>query len=94
MSFWASNVGMIAMTLAFAVAGVTQVYLERRAGMDFVTVQQEIEIHFVGLIFAATLFTAGIGAFIVTFIRYGLPVVEPRPQPIAPEYEGETIAAE
>ena len=93
-AFWASNVGMIAMTLAFAVAGVTQVYLERKAGMDFVTVQKEIEVHFIGLIFAATLFTAGIGAFVVTFIRYGLPVAEPRPHPIAPEYEGESVAAE
>ncbi|MDP3233310.1 MAG: cbb3-type cytochrome c oxidase subunit I, partial [Myxococcales bacterium] len=72
-AFWTSNVGMTAMTLAFAVAGVTQVVLERRAGMDFLTVQKEIEVHFWGLILAASLFTAGIIAFVYDFIRYGLP---------------------
>jgi nitric oxide reductase subunit B len=52
---------MIFMTLAFAVAGVTQVYLERRVGMDFLVVQRELEVHFIGLILAASLFTLGIG---------------------------------
>jgi nitric oxide reductase subunit B len=87
-AFWASNIGMVAMTLAFAVAGVTQVYLERRVGMDFVTVQKEIEIHFVGLILAASLFTLGIGAFIINFIRYGLPVAEPHVERSERIYEG------
>ncbi len=75
-AFWTSNVGMIAMTLAFAVAGVTQVYLERRVGMDFLAVQREIEVHFVGLILAASLFTLGIAAFIYNFIKHGMPVGE------------------
>jgi nitric oxide reductase subunit B len=74
LAFWISNVGMIAMTLAFAVAGVTQVYLERRIGMDFVTVQKEIEVHFYGLILAAMLFTSGIALFVWNFVSYGLPV--------------------
>ncbi len=73
-AFWASNVGMIAMTLAFAVAGVTQVTLERRVGMEFLQVQQEIEMHFWGLIMAATLFGSGIVAFIYNFVRHGMPV--------------------
>ncbi len=73
-AFWASNIGMIAMVLAFATAGVTQVYLERKVGMDFVTVQKEIEVHFFGLILAACLFTLGIGCFVFDFIRYGRPV--------------------
>jgi hypothetical protein len=30
-AFWTSNIGMIAMTLAFAVAGISQVVLERRS---------------------------------------------------------------
>jgi nitric oxide reductase subunit B len=72
-AFYASNIGMVAMTLAFAVAGVAQVYLERKMGMDFITVQKEIEVHFVGLILAASLFTLGIGAFIVNFVRHGAP---------------------
>ncbi len=76
-AFWTSNIGVIAMTLAFGVAGITQVYLERKLGMDFLAVQKEIEVHFIGLILAATLFTAGMTAFIVNFIRYGLPSKEP-----------------
>lgn len=74
-AFWTSNIGMIAMTLAFGVAGVTQVYLERKVGMDFLAVQKEIEVHFWGLILAASLFTLGITAFIFNFVRYGTPVV-------------------
>jgi nitric oxide reductase subunit B len=73
-SFWTSNIGMVAMTIAFGVAGVSQVVLERRMGLDFLTVQKEIEPHFLGLVLAATLFTVGIGAFIYNFIRYGTPV--------------------
>ena len=45
-AFWLSNIGMVAMTGAFAVAGVTQVYLERRVGMDFLEVQKAVQVHF------------------------------------------------
>jgi len=73
-AFWASNIGMVAMTVAFGVAGVAQVYLERRVGMDFIAVQEEIEVHFIGLILAASLFTSGIIAYVWTFVRHGWPV--------------------
>jgi nitric oxide reductase subunit B len=59
-AFWTSNIGMIAMTSRFAVAGITQVYLERRVGMDFLDVQKEIEVHFWGLILAASSSPLGI----------------------------------
>jgi len=72
-AYWTSNIGMVAMTLAFAVAGISQVYLERKMGMDFLAVQEEISIHFFGLVLAAFLFTLGIAAFIINFIRYGFP---------------------
>ena len=72
-AFWTSNIGMVAMTLAFGVAGVTQVVLERRIGMDFLSVQKEIEVHFIGLILAASLFTVGVIAFIWVFVRSGMP---------------------
>lgn len=78
-AFWTSNIGMIAMTLAFAVAGVTQVVLERRLGMEFLDVQREIEVHFIGLLMAASLFTLGIGAYVWNFIRHGLPKGELEP---------------
>ena len=75
-AFWTSNIGMTGMTGALAVAGVTQVALERRLGLDFLAVQKEIEMHFIGMLLAAALFTVGIGMFIVTFIRHGLPTDE------------------
>ncbi|MBL8615403.1 MAG: cbb3-type cytochrome c oxidase subunit I [Deltaproteobacteria bacterium] len=84
-AFWISNSGMLAMTGAFAVAGITQVYLERRVGMDFLAVQQAIEVHFGGLVLAASLFTIGISLYIWDFIGYGLPHPEAlAPQPEAP----------
>ncbi|MFN8370710.1 MAG: cbb3-type cytochrome c oxidase subunit I, partial [Bacteriovoracaceae bacterium] len=72
-AFWSSNIGMVAMTVAFGVAGVAQVYLERKIGLDFLTVQKEIEVHFIGLALAATLFTTGVLAFIWNFIKFGTP---------------------
>jgi nitric oxide reductase subunit B len=72
-SFWVSNIGMVAMTGAFAVAGITQVNLERRLGLDFLAVQTEVEMHFLGLILAAGLFTIGILLFVLNFIRFGRP---------------------
>ena len=76
MAFWLSNIGMIGMTVAFGVAGVVQVYLERKMKMDFMAVQKEISIHFVVLILCATMFTIGIGLFIYDFIKHGRPTDE------------------
>ncbi len=91
LAFWTSNIGMMSMTLALAVAGVAQVVLERRAGMEFLDVQREVEVHFWGLILAASLFSVGITAYIWNFIRHGMPKGElteggdtsnePRPAP-------------
>jgi nitric oxide reductase subunit B len=72
-AFWASNIGMVCMTVAMGIAGVAQVVLERRMGMDFLTTQTEIEPHFIGMLLAATLFTSGILAYIYIFIKCGLP---------------------
>jgi nitric oxide reductase subunit B len=72
-AYWCSNIGMVAMTGAFAVAGISQVVLERRMGLDFLRVQEEIQIHFFGLILAACLFTIGIVAFTVNFFGHGTP---------------------
>lgn len=72
-AFWLSNIGMIGMTTAFATAGVTQVYLERKVGMDFIDVQQEMQVHFLILIGAASLFTLGIILFCINFFKYGMP---------------------
>ena len=47
--------------------------LERRMGLDFLTVQKEIEVHFIGMLLAACLFLIGILCFLWNFWRYGLP---------------------
>ncbi|TGK00983.1 nitric-oxide reductase large subunit [Leptospira semungkisensis] len=75
-AFWASNIGMLGMTGAFAVAGIAQVYLERKFGLDFLVVQKEIQVHFLGLVLAALVFTSGIVAFIWNFIKFGTPTDE------------------
>lgn len=72
-AFWASNIGMVSMTVAFGVAGVAQVVLERRMGMDFLATQTEIQPHFIGLLLAATLFTTGILSYVWVFMKAGLP---------------------
>ena len=72
-AFWISNIGMIGMTGAFAVAGIAQVYMERKVGMDFLAVQEAVEVHFAGVVLAACLLTLGVILFIVNFIQYGLP---------------------
>lgn len=76
LAFWLANIGMVGMTGAFAVAGIAQVYLERKMGLDFLMVQKELQVHFLGLVLAASLFTVGIILFIWNFIRFGLPSPE------------------
>lgn len=73
LAFWLSNIGMIGMTMAFGVAGVAQVYLERKVGLEFGAVQQEIEVHFLVLVLLATMFATGVILYIWEFIRYGKP---------------------
>ncbi|MDZ4666702.1 MAG: cbb3-type cytochrome c oxidase subunit I [bacterium] len=73
LAFWLSNIGMVGMTVAFGVAGVAQVYLERKMGLDFGDVQKEIQVHFAILVTCATLFTSGIVCYIIEFIKYGQP---------------------
>ncbi|MDD2982089.1 MAG: cbb3-type cytochrome c oxidase subunit I [Crocinitomicaceae bacterium] len=73
LAFWLANIGMLGMTVAFGVAGVIQVYMERRLKMEFMEVQNETKVHFVVLILCATIFTIGIGLYIYEFIKYGRP---------------------
>lgn len=73
LAFWLSNIGMLGMTVAFGVAGVAQVYLERKVGIEFGLVQKEIQVHFFILICCATLFTTGITLYMYEFIKYGRP---------------------
>ncbi len=75
-AFWLSNIGMLGMTVAFGVAGVAQVYLERKVGIEFGEVQKEIQVHFFILVCCATMFTSGIIMFIYEFVKHGRPTDE------------------
>ena len=75
-AFWLSNIGMVGMVSAFAAAGVTQVYLERKVGMDFIDAQIAMQVHFYILIAAATVFTIGILLYVANFFKYGMPTDE------------------
>src|SRR5690606_34400357 len=76
LAFWLSNVGMLGMVTAMGVAGVVQVYLERRLQMEFMVVQEEVKIHFVVMLLCATLFAVGIGIYVYEFVKYGRPTDE------------------
>ncbi|PKP13565.1 MAG: nitric-oxide reductase large subunit [Bacteroidetes bacterium HGW-Bacteroidetes-3] len=76
MAFWLANIGMLGMTVAFGVAGVAQVYLERKFKMDFMLVQKEIAIHFVVLVLCASIFATGIVLYIIDFYKHGRPTDE------------------
>jgi nitric oxide reductase subunit B len=75
-AFWLSNIGMIGMTVAFGVAGVAQVYLERIMGVDFMETQKEIQPHFFVLVLCATGFSTGVILYIINFFQYGKPTDE------------------
>ncbi|MGB3199226.1 MAG: cbb3-type cytochrome c oxidase subunit I, partial [Saprospiraceae bacterium] len=79
-AFWTANIGMIGMTTALAAAGVAQVYLERRMGMEFMDAQNEISVHFLIMLASASLFAFGIVLYIIDFFKYGRPVDTPSQQ--------------
>ncbi len=72
-AFWASNIGIVGMTISFGLAGIVQVYLERMLDLDFFVVREELKLYFGCLIFMASIFISGIAAFIYMFISAGLP---------------------
>jgi len=81
LAFWTSNIGMLGMMIAFGVAGVVQVYMERILKLEsspgakdyFMYAQSETVVHFWVLIIMATLFTVGIILYMWEFIKHGKP---------------------
>jgi nitric oxide reductase subunit B len=69
-AFWMQTVGMFGMTMAFAAAGIVQTYLERIMGLGFLETQLKIQVHFLMVIGAGTIFTVGVGLFLWDFFRY------------------------
>lgn len=76
LAFWLSNIGMLGMITAMGVAGVVQVYLERKLKMEFMEVQNEVMVHFAVMLVCASMFATGIGMYIYEFIKYGRPTDE------------------
>lgn len=62
-SFWLQLSGMTGMTMAFAAAGLGQVYLERIMGVGYLDTQLKLHVHFQMLIAAACVFAAGVLLF-------------------------------
>ncbi|HEY0845218.1 MAG TPA: cbb3-type cytochrome c oxidase subunit I, partial [Noviherbaspirillum sp.] len=69
-AFWLQLAGMFGMTLSFATAGIAQVYLERILGLGFLETQLKIQVHFLMLLAAGSMFAAGALLFIWDFFRY------------------------
>ncbi|HEU4487059.1 MAG TPA: cbb3-type cytochrome c oxidase subunit I [Povalibacter sp.] len=69
-AFWLQLAGMFGMTLSFATAGIGQVYLERVLGLGYLDTQLKIQVHFLMLIAAASIFMVGAGLFIWNFFRH------------------------
>jgi nitric oxide reductase subunit B len=58
---------MFGMTMAFAAAGIGQVYLERILGFGYLETQAKIRVHFLMLVGTGILFTAGVVLFLWDF---------------------------
>jgi nitric oxide reductase subunit B len=72
-AFWLMVGGMFGMTLAFATAGIAQVYLERITGLGFLETQRKIQVHFLMLTGTGLLFALGVALYLWDFF-----VVSPR----------------
>ena len=88
-AFWLQVGGMTGMTMAFAAAGIGQVYLERIMGVGYLDTQLKLGVHFQMLIAMATVFSIGVVLFLVDFFvinpRRGSIVVSEVPvEPLAP----------
>ena len=80
---------MVGMTMAFAAAGVAQVYMERILGIGYLDAQAKLQVHFQMMIAAAFVFTLGVLLFLWDFFinnpRRGI-IISDAPHPAdAPE---------
>ena len=95
-SFWLQVGGMTGMTMAFAAAGVSQVYMERILGIGYLNAQEKLQVHFQMLLATGAIFTAGVLLFLWDFFvrnpKRGVMLAESaaEPPPPPPPGKGET----
>ncbi len=77
LAFWLMTGGMLAMVLAFTIAGVVQVYLWRMVGLDFMTVRTQYTAFWIFWVFAcgAAFFLPGASLYLWDLLRMGRPKV-------------------
>lgn len=63
-AFWTMLAGITGMTMAFAAAGIAQVYMERILGIGYLDAQLKVQVHFQMLLAAALLFSLGVLLFL------------------------------
>jgi nitric oxide reductase subunit B len=80
-AFWLMVTGITGMTMAFAAAGIGQVYMERVLGIGYLDVQLMLHVHFQMLLFAALVFATGVLLFLADFF-----LLNPRRGYILAEY--------
>ncbi|NIR45324.1 MAG: nitric-oxide reductase [Gemmatimonadetes bacterium] len=68
-AFWWTSLTMIAMTLAFSVAGILQTYIERVMGMGYMTAQAQMRFWFAILVVLGGLFLIGLVILIWDLFR-------------------------
>jgi nitric oxide reductase subunit B len=68
LAFWWLSLTMIAMTLAFSVAGVLQTYIERVMGLGYMTAQAQMRFWFAILVVLGLVFVAGVVLTVVDLL--------------------------
>jgi nitric oxide reductase subunit B len=85
-AFWLQVAGITGITMAFAAAGIGQVYMERILGIGYLETQQLLHVHFQMLLAAALVFATGVVLFLWDFFmlnpRRGILLEE---APVEPE---------
>jgi nitric oxide reductase subunit B len=68
-AFWITTIAMMAIGLAFGVAGVVQSYMQRGLGIDFLTVQGFMRPWFMAVFFSGLGFFIGVIIYIVDVLK-------------------------
>ena len=88
-AFWLQVSGMFGMTMAFAAAGITQTFLERIMGVGYLETQQKMQVHYLMLVAAGSLFVLGVALFLYDFF-----FLAPRARAVEADWPRDALAAD